>query len=170
MVGTIGGEEESERCGSRGRGEAEEMENEREMKQSRFSRICVFCGSSQGKKRSYQDAAVELGGELVLFCFLFSLFFWLRDWLLALQWILITICLVGIFVHGLVHSVLFLAVPCGSCSKRLSCNASVKSLVLLFFDSLDACSVVCVVEVVFVLHVVPLLVLFFSCCPHSCHC
>lgn len=57
------------------------MENEMEMKQSRFSRICVFCGSSQGKKRSYQDAAVELGGELVLFCFLFSLFFFrLRDW------------------------------------------------------------------------------------------
>lgn len=71
--GTIRGEEESERCGSRGRGEAEEMENEKEMKQSRFSRICVFCGSSQGKKRSYQDAAVELGGELVLFCFFFFL-------------------------------------------------------------------------------------------------
>lgn len=51
------------------------MENEKEMKQSRFSRICVFCGSSQGKKRSYQDAAVELGGELVLFCLLFSFFF-----------------------------------------------------------------------------------------------
>lgn len=66
VVGTIGGEEESESSGSRGGGEAEEMENE-EMKQSRFSRICVFCGSSQGKKRSYQDAAVELGGELVLF-------------------------------------------------------------------------------------------------------
>ncbi|EEE61351.1 hypothetical protein OsJ_15484 [Oryza sativa Japonica Group] len=33
--------------------------------QSRFRRICVFCGSSQGKKKSYQDAAVELGKELV---------------------------------------------------------------------------------------------------------
>ena len=32
---------------------------------SRFRRICVFCGSSQGKKKSYQDAAVELGEELV---------------------------------------------------------------------------------------------------------
>ncbi|AQK44914.1 Cytokinin riboside 5'-monophosphate phosphoribohydrolase LOG3 [Zea mays] len=32
---------------------------------SRFGRICVFCGSSQGKKKSYQDAAVELGEELV---------------------------------------------------------------------------------------------------------
>ncbi|CAD6263028.1 unnamed protein product [Miscanthus lutarioriparius] len=31
----------------------------------RFRRICVFCGSSQGKKKSYQDAAVELGEELV---------------------------------------------------------------------------------------------------------
>ncbi|CAN1274743.1 Cytokinin riboside 5'-monophosphate phosphoribohydrolase LOG3 [Linum perenne] len=32
---------------------------------SRFKRICVFCGSSQGKKSSYQDAAIELGQELV---------------------------------------------------------------------------------------------------------
>uniref|UniRef100_A0ACD5UDF4 Uncharacterized protein n=1 Tax=Avena sativa TaxID=4498 RepID=A0ACD5UDF4_AVESA len=32
---------------------------------SRFRRICVFCGSSKGKKMSYQDAAVELGEELV---------------------------------------------------------------------------------------------------------
>ncbi|GFY97947.1 putative lysine decarboxylase family protein [Actinidia rufa] len=32
---------------------------------SRFKRICVFCGSSSGKKSSYQDAAVELGKELV---------------------------------------------------------------------------------------------------------
>ncbi|CAM0903769.1 unnamed protein product [Alopecurus aequalis] len=32
---------------------------------SRFRRICVFCGSSKGKKTSYQEAAVELGGELV---------------------------------------------------------------------------------------------------------
>jgi hypothetical protein len=32
---------------------------------SRFGRICVFCGSSQGKKKSYQDAAVELAEELV---------------------------------------------------------------------------------------------------------
>ncbi|KAF4403496.1 hypothetical protein G4B88_008142 [Cannabis sativa] len=41
------------------------MEIETEMKQSRFGRICVFCGSSQGKKTSYQDAAIELGKELV---------------------------------------------------------------------------------------------------------
>ncbi|XP_057466813.1 cytokinin riboside 5'-monophosphate phosphoribohydrolase LOG7-like [Actinidia eriantha] len=32
---------------------------------SRFKRIGVFCGSSSGKKSSYQDAAVELGKELV---------------------------------------------------------------------------------------------------------
>ncbi|KAK9061427.1 hypothetical protein SSX86_018608 [Deinandra increscens subsp. villosa] len=32
---------------------------------SKFKRICVFCGSSQGKKSSYQDAAIELGKELV---------------------------------------------------------------------------------------------------------
>ncbi|KAL7170658.1 hypothetical protein ACSBR2_035522 [Camellia fascicularis] len=32
---------------------------------SRFNRICVFCGSSSGKKASYQEAAVELGKELV---------------------------------------------------------------------------------------------------------
>ncbi|KAA3455227.1 cytokinin riboside 5'-monophosphate phosphoribohydrolase LOG7-like [Gossypium australe] len=32
---------------------------------SKFKRICVFCGSSSGKKASYQEAAVELGKELV---------------------------------------------------------------------------------------------------------
>ncbi|KAJ3682332.1 hypothetical protein LUZ60_014905 [Juncus effusus] len=35
------------------------------MRGSRFNRICVFCGSSPGRKTSYQDAAVELGNELV---------------------------------------------------------------------------------------------------------
>lgn len=39
---------------------------------SRFRRICVFCGSSQGKKKSYQDAAVELGKELVHIFFLLN--------------------------------------------------------------------------------------------------
>ncbi|XP_022744702.1 cytokinin riboside 5'-monophosphate phosphoribohydrolase LOG7-like isoform X2 [Durio zibethinus] len=33
--------------------------------ESRFKRICVFCESSSGKKSSYQEAAVELGKELV---------------------------------------------------------------------------------------------------------
>jgi predicted Rossmann-fold nucleotide-binding protein len=32
---------------------------------SRFKRICVFCGSSQGKKTSYHDAAIDLSKELV---------------------------------------------------------------------------------------------------------
>ncbi|XP_052182796.1 cytokinin riboside 5'-monophosphate phosphoribohydrolase LOG1 [Diospyros lotus] len=35
------------------------------MKQSKFNRICVFCGSSPGNKSSYKDAAIELGKELV---------------------------------------------------------------------------------------------------------
>ncbi|KAE8692916.1 Detected protein of confused Function [Hibiscus syriacus] len=41
------------------------MEREMEMKQSKFKRICVFCGSSPGKKSSYREAAIELGRELV---------------------------------------------------------------------------------------------------------
>ncbi|KAJ0985561.1 hypothetical protein J5N97_003917 [Dioscorea zingiberensis] len=36
-----------------------------EKKRSRFRRICVFCGSSPGRKPSYQEAAVDLGKELV---------------------------------------------------------------------------------------------------------
>ncbi|KAL6844630.1 hypothetical protein ACP4OV_025289 [Aristida adscensionis] len=32
---------------------------------SRFRRVCVFCGSSSGKRGSYRDAAAELGRELV---------------------------------------------------------------------------------------------------------
>lgn len=51
------------------------MEEER---RSRFRRICVFCGSSPGKKPSYQEAAVELGKELVIkkiAFFFFLLFF-----------------------------------------------------------------------------------------------
>ncbi|KAK3205978.1 hypothetical protein Dsin_020024 [Dipteronia sinensis] len=38
---------------------------EMEMQQSKFKTICVFCGSSPGKKSSYKDAAIELGKELV---------------------------------------------------------------------------------------------------------
>ncbi|KAG0484531.1 hypothetical protein HPP92_008610 [Vanilla planifolia] len=41
------------------------MEREKDARQSKFNRICVFCGSSQGKKKGYQDAAIELGQELV---------------------------------------------------------------------------------------------------------
>ncbi|KAI3832569.1 hypothetical protein MKW98_002115 [Papaver atlanticum] len=32
---------------------------------SRFKRVCVFCGSSSGNKPTYQEAAVQLGKELV---------------------------------------------------------------------------------------------------------
>ncbi|CAH2074356.1 unnamed protein product [Thlaspi arvense] len=43
------------------------MEGEEEMakkQSSRFKSICVFCGSSNGKKASYQDAAIDLGKEM----------------------------------------------------------------------------------------------------------
>ena len=33
---------------------------------SRFKRVCVFCGSSTGKRNCYRDAAIELAQELVL--------------------------------------------------------------------------------------------------------
>lgn len=36
------------------------------VKSSRFKRVCVFCGSSAGKKICYKDAALDLGKELVL--------------------------------------------------------------------------------------------------------
>ncbi|KAK9142860.1 hypothetical protein Syun_012260 [Stephania yunnanensis] len=39
------------------------MENQR--CRSRLNRMCVFCGSSPGKKPNYQLAATELGKELV---------------------------------------------------------------------------------------------------------
>ncbi|XP_060174277.1 cytokinin riboside 5'-monophosphate phosphoribohydrolase LOG1-like isoform X2 [Lycium barbarum] len=42
-----------------------EKEREKEMKQSKFKKICVFCGSSAGKRSIYKDAAVELGRELI---------------------------------------------------------------------------------------------------------
>ncbi|XP_027148780.1 probable cytokinin riboside 5'-monophosphate phosphoribohydrolase LOGL10 [Coffea eugenioides] len=40
------------------------MEDE-EAAKSRFRRVCVFCGSSSGKRNCYRDAALELGQELV---------------------------------------------------------------------------------------------------------
>ncbi|CAI9776959.1 unnamed protein product [Fraxinus pennsylvanica] len=40
------------------------METRSEVKASKFKRICVFCGSSQGKKTSYQEAVIDLGNEL----------------------------------------------------------------------------------------------------------
>ncbi|OAY67449.1 Cytokinin riboside 5'-monophosphate phosphoribohydrolase LOG5 [Ananas comosus] len=41
------------------------MEEGNKVMKSRFRRVCVFCGSSSGKRNSYQTAAVELGEELV---------------------------------------------------------------------------------------------------------
>ncbi|KAG6430486.1 hypothetical protein SASPL_108555 [Salvia splendens] len=41
------------------------MERDSEMISSRFKRVCVFCGSSQGRKATYQEAAIELGQVLV---------------------------------------------------------------------------------------------------------
>ncbi|KAL5557761.1 hypothetical protein UlMin_033972 [Ulmus minor] len=38
---------------------------EKKMVKSRFKRVCVFCGSSAGKRNCYRDAALELGQELV---------------------------------------------------------------------------------------------------------
>ncbi|KAJ6938251.1 cytokinin riboside 5'-monophosphate phosphoribohydrolase LOG5-like [Populus alba x Populus x berolinensis] len=35
------------------------------VKSSKFKRVCVFCGSSTGKRDCYRDAALELGQELV---------------------------------------------------------------------------------------------------------
>lgn len=32
---------------------------------SKFNRICVFCGSNQGHRKVFSDAAVELGNELI---------------------------------------------------------------------------------------------------------
>lgn len=32
---------------------------------SKFNRICVFCGSNQGHRKVFSDAAIELGNELV---------------------------------------------------------------------------------------------------------
>ncbi|KAM7522362.1 hypothetical protein LguiA_012264 [Lonicera macranthoides] len=42
-----------------------ERVNNEKKKESKFKRICVFCGSSPGKKISYKDAAIDLGTELV---------------------------------------------------------------------------------------------------------
>ncbi|KAM6578897.1 hypothetical protein CsatB_030734 [Cannabis sativa] len=41
------------------------MDIENEIRLSKFKKICVFCGSSPGKKTSYKEAAIELAEELV---------------------------------------------------------------------------------------------------------
>ncbi|KAL3539134.1 hypothetical protein ACH5RR_002500 [Cinchona calisaya] len=38
---------------------------EKGVRRSRFKRVCVFCGSSSGKRECYREAALELGQELV---------------------------------------------------------------------------------------------------------
>ncbi|KAE9448632.1 hypothetical protein C3L33_19463, partial [Rhododendron williamsianum] len=40
------------------------MEKGKLVNKSRFKTVCVFCGSSTGKRTCYRDAAVELGQEL----------------------------------------------------------------------------------------------------------
>lgn len=35
---------------------------------SRFKRVCVYCGSSAGKRDCYREAAIDLGQELVRIC------------------------------------------------------------------------------------------------------
>ncbi|KAF7074150.1 hypothetical protein CFC21_079060 [Triticum aestivum] len=68
MQGGGGGMEETpaavaaakNRSGGVGEGAAVEVQEG-----PRFRRVCVFCGSSSGKRSSYRDAAVELGKELV---------------------------------------------------------------------------------------------------------
>uniref|UniRef100_A0A7C9D817 Cytokinin riboside 5'-monophosphate phosphoribohydrolase n=1 Tax=Opuntia streptacantha TaxID=393608 RepID=A0A7C9D817_OPUST len=48
--------------------EEKKMDNEGrrvEVASSRFKRVCVFCGSSTGKREAYREAAVELGQELL---------------------------------------------------------------------------------------------------------
>ncbi|KAM0941613.1 putative LOG family protein [Dioscorea sansibarensis] len=42
------------------------METEKGISMSRFKKICVLCGSSEGKKKSYQDVALDLAKELVV--------------------------------------------------------------------------------------------------------
>ncbi|KAK9112540.1 hypothetical protein Scep_020059 [Stephania cephalantha] len=43
----------------------EEEEPKNTMNKSRFKRVCVYCGSSTGKRDCYRNAAIELGEELV---------------------------------------------------------------------------------------------------------
>ncbi|XP_072973514.1 cytokinin riboside 5'-monophosphate phosphoribohydrolase LOG1-like [Typha angustifolia] len=44
---------------------SQEMEASGSLKERRFRRICVFCGSRPGNKPSFTDAALELGKQLV---------------------------------------------------------------------------------------------------------
>ncbi|XP_022947702.1 cytokinin riboside 5'-monophosphate phosphoribohydrolase LOG5-like [Cucurbita moschata] len=46
-----------------GRNQSSEMEGK--VVKSRFKRVCVFCGSSTGKRDCYRDAAIDLAQELI---------------------------------------------------------------------------------------------------------
>jgi len=56
-----------------------------EIVKSRFKRVCVFCGSSSGKRECYSDAATDLAQELVRLCLN------LNESLENLKWVLIFI-------------------------------------------------------------------------------
>ncbi|XP_062179273.1 probable cytokinin riboside 5'-monophosphate phosphoribohydrolase LOGL8 isoform X2 [Phragmites australis] len=56
-IGAAADDEASMKAAAGGDGGAE--------RRSRFRRICVYCGSAKGKKASYQDAAIDLGNQLV---------------------------------------------------------------------------------------------------------
>ncbi|XP_057501815.1 probable cytokinin riboside 5'-monophosphate phosphoribohydrolase LOGL10 [Actinidia eriantha] len=43
----------------------QQQQQQQQHMRSRFKRVCVFCGSSPGKKPTYQLAATQLGKELV---------------------------------------------------------------------------------------------------------
>ncbi|KAK9109403.1 hypothetical protein Sjap_017463 [Stephania japonica] len=45
--------------------EEEEPKTTSVMNESRFKRVCVYCGSSTGNRDCYREAAIELGEELV---------------------------------------------------------------------------------------------------------
>ena len=89
--------------------EKEKMEGK--VVSSRFKRVCVFCGSSTGKRNCYRDAAIELAQELVLLLvhlndspfmkmnynqlvsvFLVTFFFLIFLFLLRFQLVLLSFC------------------------------------------------------------------------------
>lgn len=63
--------------------ESLEMDMDGKVVKSRFKTVCVFCGSSTGKRKCYRDAAVELAQELVhskishFFALLFGVLFFM---------------------------------------------------------------------------------------------
>ncbi|KAK8566707.1 hypothetical protein V6N13_002399 [Hibiscus sabdariffa] len=43
----------------------DDLRVEEEKDTSKFKRLCVFCGSSSGRRKIFSEAALELGNELV---------------------------------------------------------------------------------------------------------